>query len=71
MHKIEFVSFSFVRLLNRSRDMLKDIKDNTEIDPGWDERGGLFIARTKVSYRFSIRFYLKFTQKFRSIDSSR
>lgn len=38
------------RLLNRSRAMLKDIKENTEFDPGWDERGGLFIARTKVGF---------------------
>lgn len=37
------------RLLNRSRDMLIDIRDNTEFDPGWNERGGLFIARQKVS----------------------
>lgn len=29
--------------------MLIDIKENTEFDPGWDERGGLFIARHKVS----------------------
>lgn len=29
--------------------MLNDIKENSEYDPGWDERGGLFIARNKVS----------------------
>lgn len=34
--------------MNRSREMLIDIKENTEYDPGWDERGGLFIARQKV-----------------------
>lgn len=36
------------RLLNRTRDWLKYIKDNTEYDPGWIENGGLFIARNKT-----------------------
>lgn len=47
------------RLLNRSRDMLIDIKENTEFDPGWDERGGLFIARNKVSHNSFKSGYLK------------
>lgn len=29
--------------------MLLDIRANTEYDPGWDERGGIFIARHKVN----------------------
>lgn len=29
--------------------MLIDIKQNTKFDPGWQEKGGLFIARKKVN----------------------
>lgn len=37
------------RLLNRTRDSLKYIKDNNpEYDPGWIENGGIFIARNKI-----------------------
>lgn len=39
--------------------MLIDIKENTEFDPGWDERGGLFIARNKVSHNSFKSGYLK------------
>lgn len=31
--------------------MLIDIKENTEFDPGWQQRGGLFIAHEKVWLR--------------------
>lgn len=37
-----------VRLLNRTRDSLKHIQDNTEYDPGWIENGGIFIARNET-----------------------
>ncbi|XP_055319034.1 sarcosine dehydrogenase, mitochondrial-like [Sitodiplosis mosellana] len=37
-----------IQLLNRSRDMLIDIKENTEFDPGWQQKGGLFIAHEKI-----------------------
>lgn len=36
------------RLLNRTRDVVKDIKENTEYDPGFIENGGIFIARNQV-----------------------
>lgn len=39
--------------------MLNDIKENSEFDPGWDERGGIFIARSKVNSCF-FSFYLSF-----------
>lgn len=50
------------RLLNRSRDMLNDIKENTNFDPGWHQRGALFIARQKVnvSIQKKIRSLIKF-----------
>lgn len=35
-------------MLNRSRDTVLDIKNNTEFDPGWIQNGGIFIARNKV-----------------------
>lgn len=36
------------RLLNRTRDIVKDIKENSEYDPGFIENGGIFIARNQV-----------------------
>ncbi|KAJ6637374.1 Sarcosine dehydrogenase, mitochondrial [Pseudolycoriella hygida] len=36
-----------IQLLNRSRDTVLDIRENTEYDPGWIQNGGIFIARTK------------------------
>lgn len=42
------------RLLNRTRDTVLDIKENTEYDPGWIQNGGVFIARSKVKLFFSI-----------------
>ncbi|XP_037027162.1 sarcosine dehydrogenase, mitochondrial-like [Bradysia coprophila] len=36
-----------IQLLNRSRDTILDIQENTEYDPGWIQNGGIFIARTK------------------------
>lgn len=38
---------SISSLLNRTRDVLKEIKNSTEYDPGWRENGGIFIARNK------------------------
>lgn len=35
-------------MLNRSRDVLIEIKEHTGYDPGWHQNGGLFIARNKV-----------------------
>lgn len=37
------------RLLNRTRDIVKDIKENSEYDPGFIENGGIFIARNQVN----------------------
>ncbi|XP_031636149.1 sarcosine dehydrogenase, mitochondrial-like, partial [Contarinia nasturtii] len=37
-----------IQLLNRTRDTVLDIKNNTDFDPGWIENGGLFIARNKL-----------------------
>lgn len=37
-----------IRLLNRTRDIVKDIKENSEYDPGFIENGGIFIARNQV-----------------------
>lgn len=39
----------FARLLNSTRDTVKDIQKNTEFDPGWIENGGIFIARNQVN----------------------
>lgn len=36
------------RLLNRTRDIVNDIKENSEYDPGFIENGGIFIARNQV-----------------------
>lgn len=47
-----------IRLLNRSRDTILDIKESTEYDPGWIQNGGIFIARTKVSVAYLVEVYI-------------
>lgn len=59
-----------IQLLNRSRDMLIDIKQNTEFDPGWQQRGGLFIAHQKV-IRSKKKKKPKITKKKQILDSHR
>lgn len=37
------------RLLARSRNMLMTLEEETGVNPGWIQNGGLFIAHDKVS----------------------
>lgn len=37
-----------VQLLNNSRDMLVALQEETELDPGWIQNGGIFIAHSEV-----------------------
>lgn len=38
-----------VELLNNSRNMLIDLKEETGLDPGWIQNGGIFIAHEEVN----------------------
>uniref|UniRef100_A0A0K8VU43 Sarcosine dehydrogenase, mitochondrial n=1 Tax=Bactrocera latifrons TaxID=174628 RepID=A0A0K8VU43_BACLA len=37
-----------IQLLNNSRNMLKQLEEDTGCDPGWIQNGGIFIAHTEV-----------------------
>lgn len=39
-----------VELLNNSRNMLIDLKEETGLDPGWIQNGGIFIAHEEVTF---------------------
>lgn len=44
-----------VELLNNSRQMLINVKEETGLDPGWIQNGGIFIAHVKVTFAKEIQ----------------
>lgn len=42
-----------IELLNNSRKMLKELNDNVDLDPGWIQNGGIFLAHSKVSKNYA------------------
>lgn len=49
-----------IQLLSDTRKQIINIKEETGIDPGWTENGGLYIAHNKVIFQLLSVFFFSF-----------